>query len=356
MMTVVPTIDVEGVHGARPFPEFVRGELLHHDGEDWGVFRQAAIFQKHGVSATFFVDCYEYTLWGEKQLEDVCCRLVQMGQDVQLHTHPAWRDDIHDYGWLRALKAKKSFFPQYLDLMAKLSYAQQVEVLDHGISLLQKWTGKRPTVHRSGGYSIDENTIRALRDVGIPMDSSMHVAHSNSKVTWATNRLVHRHGLLELPITVLRNSIELPLRSESPGRFYGKLFNTDMDCCRLEDFLGYVDQGIPLNVKVMNLFMHSYSLLQFDPYYKTIRPSPRQAEKLDDLLDALGKRKDVQLMSCDELLGAFQHDPESFTSDEAIPTLPATRKIVRLAMAKMKNILVDSGVRALDRARYRQAS
>ena len=141
MMTVVPTIDVEGVHGADPFGQFILGEV--GDSKTWGVYRLAEIFRKYGVSATFFVDCYEHTLWGEDRMKEICQTLAEMDQDVQLHTHPAWRDDLHDYDWLRALK-KKSYFPQHLDLMAKLSFSEQVEVLEHGVELFEKWLGYRP--------------------------------------------------------------------------------------------------------------------------------------------------------------------------------------------------------------------
>lgn len=354
MMTVVPTIDVEGAHGPRPFAQFVRGDI---DGaaDDWGVFRQAAIFQRHGISATFFVDCYEYTLWGDGQLEDVCCRLVEMGQDVQIHTHPSWRDDIHDPAWLRSLKRDKSFLPQDHDFMAKLSFSQQVEVLERGIELLLKWIGRRPIAHRSGGYSIDENTVSALVKVGIPFDSSMRYGHRNSKIVWSANQLLQRQGLLELPVTVLRHRFDVPF---VPGghRFYNKILNTDLDCCRLGDFLAYVDHGLVLDVRVMNLFMHSYSLLRFDTFYRSIRPNPWQAKKLDGLLALLRQRSDVEFMSCTQIFNAYSTNPQSFDGSDAIPELRANAKIVRMALSKIKNLAADSIVSAFEGIACRRTS
>ena len=147
MLTIVPTIDVEGTHGEDPFSQLIIGEI--GEPETWGVHRLSQTFQDYGVRATFFVDCYEHTFWGNDKMEEVCQKLVEANQDVQLHTHPAWRDDIHDSPWLRTLKRTDSFFPQELDLMAKLSLSQQVEVLEFGADLIQKWVGYRPEVRRS---------------------------------------------------------------------------------------------------------------------------------------------------------------------------------------------------------------
>ena len=167
MITILPTIDVEGVHGSSPFEQMVLGEIGTE--ETWGVYRLANIFKRWRISATFFVDCFEHVFWGETPIEEVCVNLVELGQDVQLHTHPSWRDDSRDSLELRSLKQRKGFLPQTKDFMAKLSKDEQVQVLQHGVDLLKRWTGKKPIAHRSGGYSINQNTIEALALVGIPI-------------------------------------------------------------------------------------------------------------------------------------------------------------------------------------------
>ena len=43
MLTVIPTIDVEGVHGSDPFNQMIIGNI--GDKESWGIYRQAKIFQ-----------------------------------------------------------------------------------------------------------------------------------------------------------------------------------------------------------------------------------------------------------------------------------------------------------------------
>ena len=117
MITVIPTVDVEGVHGKNPFEQMILGHIGEKDS--WGVFRLAKIFNEFGVRATFFVDVYEYTLWGELPIARICEQLVGMGQDVQLHTHPSWCEDHRDFKSLRELKKEKKLSPTGTGLHVK---------------------------------------------------------------------------------------------------------------------------------------------------------------------------------------------------------------------------------------------
>ena len=57
-------------------------------------FRIADICAANKAPATFFVDVYEYTFWGVERMRDLCRRLQDRGFDVQLHTHPGWRNFV----------------------------------------------------------------------------------------------------------------------------------------------------------------------------------------------------------------------------------------------------------------------
>ena len=62
MFYIIPTIDVEGVHGQTPFEQMILGRV---SDKEWGIKLLAEIFNKYDVQATFFVDVFEYTLWGK---------------------------------------------------------------------------------------------------------------------------------------------------------------------------------------------------------------------------------------------------------------------------------------------------
>jgi peptidoglycan/xylan/chitin deacetylase (PgdA/CDA1 family) len=350
MVAIIPTIDVEGVHGERPFEQFVLGDV--GSDEDWGVFKIARLFEEFGVKGTFFVDVYEHTLWGEKAVRRVCERLLEMGQDVQLHTHPSWRDDPYDFGFVREIKRRRSFLPQESDLMGKLSKEAQIEVLEYGIHLFERWLGTRPVAHRSGGYSINEDTVQALRIVGIPVDSSMNVSHPNSKITWSNNRVVFKNGVLEIPITVMKHELRFVLAS------YSMLKKTSLDSWSVENLRRYIELGKEVGPNMMNLFMHSYSLLKYDAFYRNIQPDQKKAEGLAALLKGLAEDPLANFFSCDSFYRKFlegEIDCDDMTDD--IPRVSYEgREVIRRCVKAVKYRVVDfvvSGRQGSQKDRHR---
>jgi len=329
MIYVYPTIDTEGVHGDKPFEQFILGEV--GEKEDWGTFRLARIFKEFAVSATFFVDCYEYTYWGESKMEKLCQDLIRHNQDVQLHTHPSWRDDPRDFKWLREMKKVKSYMPQQYDMMSKLSLEQQIEVLEHGKELLEKWIGETPVAHRSGGYSINMDTVKALKKTGIKIDSSMNVSHSNSKITWSSNSVVEKEGVLEIPVTVFNRCFGIlgkPL--------YRKLMKTDIDDCSVDDLLKYVEYAEKKGLKFLNLFFHSYSLLNFNADFTKITADSIDDQKLRELLRRLKENPNVEFVNSKDILQKYNENHEVFSSQDSIPDILSNSEVIRLAKAKVK--------------------
>lgn len=327
----MPTIDVEGVHGAMPFEQMILGDF--GDSESWGVFRQAKIFNKYGISATFFVDVYEYTLWGNRKLSDLCRKLLDMGQDVQLHTHPGWRDDPRDSVFLREYKRAHSYLGTSHDLMAKLQYKQQKEVLEKGIDLLQGWTGCRPIAHRSGGYSINDETIAALAAVGILVDSSMNAFHRNSITSWSVNSIVMRDGILELPITYGCYAVPHPFFRESNYLYKFRPRKTGIGKYSPSHFCSYIEDARRGGLAFINLFMHSYSMLDLSRGFKHMVPNLTAPLHLELTLGLLKERPDVVFTSVAELYKDYIGDPGRFITSDFMPC-------VRLSLTDFVKILI----------------
>ena len=343
MLTVIPTIDVEGVHGSDPFNQMVLGNI--NETEDWGVFKQAKIFKKYNISATFFIDVYEYSMWGEDKLKDVCLKLVDMGQDVQLHTHPGWRVDARDSEWLQQHRKKNSYLGSSKDLMSKLTLDEQINVLEHGMELMHKWTGCYPIAHRSGGYSINADTIEALSQVGIPIDSSMYHGHPNSLETWTKNAIHEKNNVIELPVT-LANYTGLIKVFNSDIKFYQRLMKTDIDVFDLYEFKKYYNYAIKKDIKLLNMFMHSYTLMGYKKDFSKFWPDYKNEKKLIDSLEWLLDKNDVQIISCKEFFDLYKKDPNAFKGSDAVPDIPlkytkmlryGLQKVIRLSDKKMQD-------------------
>jgi peptidoglycan/xylan/chitin deacetylase (PgdA/CDA1 family) len=333
MLTIIPTIDTEGVHGRDPFRQMVLGEL-EGETESWGIYQLSRIFKQNNVPATFFVDVYESSLWGESPLREACVRLTDEGFDVELHTHPGWRDDPHDFDWIRQHKSTNSYLAQHKDFMVKLSLQEQIKLIREGMDMLEAWTGRRPIAHRSGGYSVNSDTIKALQECGIPLDSSMYWGHPNYHLAWTKNSVKESNGIIEIPVTLIDYVFALPFA----GEIYRKSMKTDLDTCSLDELLAYVKQGIDGGLRIMNLFMHSYSLLSFDADYKRFKPEIKDFNKLNNFLTEINRMNGVRVMDCRRFLEEYKKSPEYFIGPDIIPQISVNTKIAKLAIKKTINI------------------
>jgi hypothetical protein len=335
MLTILPTIDVEGMHGRDPFNQMLLGKVSN--GEFWGVYKIAKIFKEYGISATFFVDVYEYSFFGEDKLKDVCNKLLEFDQDVQLHTHPSWRDDSCDFNVIRKMKKNNSFLSQELDFMAKLNLDQQIMVLSKGVDLIKSWTGEKPIAHRSGGYSINSDTIKALNEVGILIDSSMNSIHGNSKITWSDNLIIEKNGIIELPVTFCKLAFGASFYKSKIIKIYEKKLKTDLDTLNLRALEDFVKISVDKNIKIMNLFMHSYSLIDYDYYYRKFKPGYKDEAKLIKIIENTLDNKSVKWASCKSFLKDYQSNKEQFKGVDFVPTIINNKNILSLAVNSLKN-------------------
>lgn len=224
---------------------------------------------------------------------------------------------------------------QQYDFMAKLSLKQQVETLAKGIELLEAWTGIAPMAHRSGGYSINEDTVKALKRVGIRLDSSMNASHPNSLLTWSRNQVVERDGIIELPVTLCNYMVGFRYGKRAAW-FYKKLMKTDLDLLTLEEFRELVIVAQASDVRVLNLFMHSYSLLEFDYFFRKFAPQRLVRNKLERFLEEMTGRSDVRWLSCSEFLGRHEEEPDAFAGSDEVPDLMANRHVCKLALNSLR--------------------
>ena len=296
MLYIFPTIDVEGVHGRNPFAQMALGDIGLH--ENWGTLRLAELFQEHNVTATFFVDVYESSLYGGAIVQKLCQDIHECGQEVGLHTHPSWRDDPRDFKWLRKLKAANSFFPQEKDFLFKCSLEEQVEILRWGAEFIHSSTGHYPVSHRAGGYGANINTLKALKEVGVPMDSSMFT-HSNCKLNLSLKNVSDVDGVFEIPITGFERNQQLHAGINFGIRRHN-FFRTGLDDCSIDDLMWYVDQARSGGDSVMNLFMHSYSLLNFDESFTWFKPNFNNLKILQRFLSYVNRMPDVKILSMND--------------------------------------------------------
>lgn len=163
------TFDVECSMGGawqnpslKPVPPRL-GMMGEYGDKRLGVPLICDILKRFNLVATFFLEPFNDELGYPGETEPVARYLVEHGQDVQLHIHP----NHVSYGLHKAGKPH-----QRTDQMADLDRERQKELIIRGSDLLEKWTGTRPIAFRAGNMGASEETLFAMSDAGLWIDSS----------------------------------------------------------------------------------------------------------------------------------------------------------------------------------------
>jgi len=199
---IIITIDTEVGEKAKyvkdGFEKFILGKI---GNQYYGVPKIVEILDDFGFKAEFFVDVYEYNFFGEEKYKNLCNFLHKKGHGVQLHTHPSYAYDINRVN------------------MYEYSLEEQIKIISEGKELIKKWIDEYPIAHRAGNYGANNNTLIALKENNIKIDSSFFYKHDNCKIQLPTiNDPILYDGVLEVPITVIKRypkflSIPIPIRA-----------------------------------------------------------------------------------------------------------------------------------------------
>jgi peptidoglycan/xylan/chitin deacetylase (PgdA/CDA1 family) len=184
MLNVLITVDVEN-----PQTDYRNGLVVSNlidpliDNESCGTSKLAEIFERNSVKGVFFVNTSEKYIFDDSIYRSLCSYLHARGHEIGIHSHPEWiADDGRIHMW-------------------QFSYAEQLSMLSEMKHDITHWTGEAPISHRAGAYGINYDTLKALDELNIKVDSSVFAEHKNCKVQLSYNKLVKAKNLLEVPVT-----------------------------------------------------------------------------------------------------------------------------------------------------------
>jgi hypothetical protein len=266
MIYITISIDVEGVHCNSPFESMIMGRPLSlipralSRNNEYGVQFIADIISHYGLKAIFFIDTYERILHGNAAMTMLIKNLSRMGHSCELHTHPSWRIDSRDSYKITALK--NVYKDRDCDLMALLDYKTQLSFISQEKSWLSAQTGRPVLAHRSGGYSINQDTVIALENNNIKLDFSFNPFHSNCKLSYAD---LDDYCCKFVPVSSIfmgnkRRIIKLDLCRTPPSLIKSLCNRLSLLSSEGYDFL-------------LDIMTHSYGLLAYSKDFKQLSPS-----------------------------------------------------------------------------------
>ena len=273
--------------------------------EEVGVRKLAEVFRAHGLRATFFVDVYEAQEPRARLLREACRDLQAAGHDLELHTHPT------------------SGGARTNGQMARHGFDEQVAILRQGQALFREWFGQEPVAHRAGDWAANADTLRALRAVGIPVDSSLFFGWPACALRDGlrpSNRPRMLDGVLEVPPTVFYSpgfGVCAPHRLlTTDGHSYGEL----------RSVLRQLARG---TAAVAVSVFHSFSLLEWNRRRTRYWVARRKLEAFERLIEDIARTGQGRTFR--ELHARYQEDPASIAGGrEELPRSAARFFVPRL--------------------------
>ena len=208
-----------------------------------GVSYKLDVFAKHGIKAVFFVDPMPALVWGVAAVEDVVAPIMEAGQDVQLHCHTEWLGLAGDRSFLSSKRTGQNLFDFPLD--------EQHQILEYARDTLVAAGAPKPTAFRAGNYGADDNTLRALKQLGIGFDSSHCPAlpHASRISLTPDHRCPISHeGIIEVPVG-------------SIGAFGGGLRHAQITALSLDEMRAAARYSSEIGCPSFTLVTHSFELI-----------------------------------------------------------------------------------------------
>jgi len=209
-----------------------------------GITHQLSLFKKYGLRAVFFVDPMPAMVWGIGAIEDVIWPILEAGQDVQLHIHTEWLE----------LAGADAILPSRTGNNIKdFGFDEQCQLLEYARDTLVAAGAPKPAAFRAGNYGANDDTLRALAELGIRYDSShapgLVGAGACEIALGAEDRApLLYEGVVEVPIGCI-------------GTINGGLRHAQITALSLDEMSAAIEHASELDETAFVLVTHSFELI-----------------------------------------------------------------------------------------------
>lgn len=250
-----------------------------YGGEDpdaLGLPYQLKVLAAAGLKATYFIDPMFSFALGAEPLRAIVELVQRHDQEIGLHLHPEWLTDRRCLG-----------LPAFAGpLLSAYAQGDQSALIRAGAARLKEVGAGPIEAFRSGSWSANRATLRALAENGIAFDSSLNASFAVSFPD-LPDRATHLQpvkldGVWEFPVT---NFVDRPPVAQRP---------LHVCACSLAEFRAVLEHAATAGWFAVVLVLHSFEFVRVDRLSGG-RPGPqrllaRRFEQLCDYLAANGDR------------------------------------------------------------------
>lgn len=212
---------------------------------DYALPKTLEILGRHGLHGVFFVEPLFAARFGERHLGQVTRLITDAGQEVQLHLHPEWTDEIRP-----AMFPDKPFKRQHL---IQYSCDEQTALVQRGLDLLASVGCGSVTAFRAGSFAVNRDTLDALERCGLKVDSSLNMCYPVSGADLRPEgdfyHPRHRGHLQLLPISVFRDGL-------------GRLRHAQVGACGATELRQAVEDAHFMGHPCFTILSHNFEMLR----------------------------------------------------------------------------------------------
>lgn len=239
---------------------------------DYALPKTLECLNRHGLRGVFFVEPLFAARFGVEYLEKLTSLIREAGQEVQMHLHPEWTDEIRPQVF-----PDKPYKRQHL---IHYSHTEQVELMRRGLALLAEAGNAEINAFRAGSFAANAATLDAVRDCGLQVDSSLNMVYPYSGEDVRREEFFYfpreRNGLQLLPMTVFRD-----------GR--GLLRHAQVGACGVKEMCEAIEDAARRGHPCFTILSHNFEMLRGG----SSRPDRIVANRFEALCRYLGKHRDA---------------------------------------------------------------
>ena len=203
------------------------------------------ILNANRLVGVFFVEPLFAARFGKKHLDVVTRMIRDAGQDVQLHIHPEWTDEIRP-PIIADISRKRQHLTHY-------SLDEQSTLIGFAKRLLEDSTGSPVTAFRAGSFAANRDTLAALRRNQILLDSSLNSAFDHTDSSIVGMQDFHSQSTIDgvecFPVTVIRDGF----RRRRPAHV-NACSSSEMHCALLD--------AVRASVRNFVIVSHNFEMLK----------------------------------------------------------------------------------------------
>lgn len=251
---------------------FERYYLGRSAAGDYALPKTLEILNQNGLTGVFFVEPLFSARFGAQHLDLVTAMIGAAGQDIQLHIHPEWTDEISP-PLIDDVSKKRQHLSHY-------TLAEQTTLIGAARTMLEASTGRPVSAFRAGSFAVNLDTYKALSANGLRVDSSLHASYDLSGGTLqgvaGHDSLQVINGVQTYRVTVMRDG-------------FGRQRPAHVGACSFSEMRSALLDAAARGVQHFVIVSHNFEMLKPG----STQPQPIVVRRFEKLCRFLAERSDL---------------------------------------------------------------